>query len=93
MDMLQIAVGAALLVAGYAIGRARLGPRLLSWVEDATSPGWRTWKFWPAAPIALAALAWVWAVHPRRTLANVRSWRQEIELAPAPEYRSPKPRR
>lgn len=61
---------------GYALGAREAGPRLLSWAEDATTPGWRTWKFWPAAPIVIIALAWVWTVHPRRTLANVRSWRQ-----------------
>ncbi|MPY47094.1 hypothetical protein [Streptomyces acidicola] len=77
----------AVLAVGYALGRARLGPRLLNWAEDATTPGWRTWKFWPAAPIVLAALAWMWTVHPRRTLANVRSWREEPKLGPPLEFR------
>lgn len=67
---------AAGLAAGYALGAREAVPRLLSWAEDATTPGWRTWKFWPAAPIILIALAWMWTVHPRRTLANVRAWRQ-----------------
>jgi len=61
---------------GYALGSREAGPRLLSWAEDAATPGWRTWRFWPAAPIIILALAWMWTVHPRRTLANVRSWRQ-----------------
>lgn len=69
-----LAVAAALAV-GYLAGRTRPGPRLLSWAEDAATPGWRTWKFWPAAPIILTAVAFMWTVHPRRTLANVRSWR------------------
>lgn len=81
--LLAAAVG---LAAGYLLGRYRPAPRLLSWAEDATSPGWRTWKFWPAAPIVLTALAWVWTVHPRRTLANVRAWRQDQHREPAPQY-------
>lgn len=70
------AVALGLLAAGYALGAQEAGPRLLSWAEDAVTPGWRTWKFWPAAPIILVALAWIWTVHPRRSLANVRAWRQ-----------------
>lgn len=73
----------AALAAGYTVGRLRPDPRLLSWAEDAAGPGWRTWKFWPAAPILLAALAWIWIVHPRRTLANVRSWREPERRVPA----------
>jgi hypothetical protein len=76
---------AALLAAGFALGRARLDP-LVSWAEDWTSPGWRTWRFWPALPVAVAVLALVWIVHPRHTLANVRSWRAGERLHPAPEY-------
>ncbi|GAA3590782.1 hypothetical protein [Streptomyces osmaniensis] len=67
---------AVALPAGYLLRDQNAFPRLLSWAEDATSPGWRTWKFWPAAPVIIVALAWMWTVHPRRTLANVRSWRQ-----------------
>jgi hypothetical protein len=88
--MIWIALILAVAV-GYTLGRARLGPRLLNWAEDATGPGWRTWKFWPAAPIVLAALAWIWTVHPRRSLANVRSWRREREPAPVPRYRNSPP--
>ncbi|MFJ8727689.1 hypothetical protein [Streptomyces sp. NPDC093269] len=86
-----MAAALGLLAAGYAIGRYNPGPRLLSWAEDATSPGWRTWKFWPAAPVVLVALAWVWTVHPRRTLANVRAWREPVRpRGPALEFRSPR---
>jgi hypothetical protein len=46
----------AALAVGYALGRARLD-RIIDWAEDWTSPGWRTWKFWPALPVAVAALA------------------------------------
>lgn len=80
---------AAALAAGYVLGRARFGPRLISWAEDATSPGWRTFKFWLGAPVVVAALAWVWTVHPRRSMANVRSWRREREPVPVPQYQSP----
>lgn len=65
-----------LLAAGYALGAREAGPRLLSWAEEAVTPGWRTWKFWPAAPIILVTLAWIWIVHPRRSLANVLAWKQ-----------------
>jgi hypothetical protein len=80
--LLALAAAAAF---GYLLGRLRPGPRLLSWAEDAAAPGWRTWKFWPAAPIILASLAFMWTVHPRRTLANVRSWRddQHAQRSPA----------
>jgi hypothetical protein len=80
-------------VIGYAAGRRNAGDRLLNWAEDAASPGWRTWRFWPAAPIILATLAWMWTVHPRRTLANVRSWRQDPPpLSPAVTFSTPKDR-
>jgi uncharacterized BrkB/YihY/UPF0761 family membrane protein len=70
------AAGLALLAVGYSLGARQAGPRLLSWAEDATTPGWRTWRFWLGAPVVILALAWMWIVHPRRTLANVRAWRQ-----------------
>lgn len=73
------------LVAGFALGRARLH-RIVDWAEDWTAPGWRHWRFWPAAPVGLAALAVVWIVHPRRTLANVRAYRAEQRPVPAPVY-------
>lgn len=76
MTLTHALTGLAILGAGYLLGRLRPGPGLLNWAEDAVTPGWRAWKFWPAAPIILIALAWVWTVHPRRTLANVRAWRQ-----------------
>jgi len=70
------AAALSLLGVGYALGAREAGPRLLSWAEDVTTPGWRTWKFWLGAPVVILAFAWMWTVHPRRTLANVRSWRQ-----------------
>jgi uncharacterized BrkB/YihY/UPF0761 family membrane protein len=72
----------AALAVGFALGRVRLAP-ILDWAEDWTAPGWRTWRFWPAAPVAVLALAWVWTVHPRRTLANVRAWRRPASRGPA----------
>jgi uncharacterized BrkB/YihY/UPF0761 family membrane protein len=87
---LEITAALVLLAAGYALGRLNTGPRLLAWAEDATAPGWRTWRFWLAAPVVILALAWIWTVHPRRTLANVRSWRQPPRpLGPPLEFRSP----
>lgn len=72
------------LIVGFVLGRARPG-RIVDWVEDWTTPGWRTWRFWPAAPFAVVCLAVVWVVHPRRTRANVRSWRAGERLHSAPQ--------
>ena len=73
------------LAVGCALGRARLDP-IVDWAEDWTTPGWKHWRFWPAAPVAVACLALVWLVHPRRTLANARSWRAGERLHPTPEF-------
>lgn len=62
-------------IAGYQWARYGRGERLMSWAEDAITPGWRTWRFWPAAPIVLAIIAWAWIAHPRRTLDNHRAWK------------------
>lgn len=78
---------AALLAVGYLLGRARLDP-LVDWAEDWTAPGWRTWRFWPALPVAVVVLALAWVVRPRRTLDNVRSWRAGERPHPAPEFDS-----
>jgi hypothetical protein len=75
---------AAALAVGFALGRARLGG-IVSWAEDWTAPGWKRWRFWAAAPVAVACLALLWIVHPRRTLANVRSWRAGERLHPVPQ--------
>lgn len=74
------------LVAGFALGRARLGTRLLDWAEDAGTLGPHTWRYWIALPIAAVALVAVWTVHPRRSLANVRSWRRASGPDPIPQY-------
>ncbi|MFJ2000291.1 hypothetical protein [Streptomyces chartreusis] len=76
-------VSIAALAVGFALGRARLDD-VISWAEEWTAPGWRTWRCWPALPVAVACLVLVWVVHPRRTLANVRSWRAGERLHPAP---------
>jgi hypothetical protein len=77
----------AVLAAGYGLGRIRLDS-VVDWAEDWTAPGWRHWRFWPAVPVAVACVALLWIVRPRRTLANVRSWRAD-RTAPAPQYRRP----
>lgn len=84
MTFVEAAIGAALLVVGYLAGRWRLGAWLMDWTEDAITPGWRSWQFWPAAPIAVAILAGVWIAHPRRTLDRVRAARED-QRAPALE--------
>jgi hypothetical protein len=60
-------------ILGYRWGRNDSIRRLVDWAGEAVAPGWRTWRFWPAAPIVLAVIAWLWIAHPRRTLANHRA--------------------
>ncbi|MEZ7005002.1 hypothetical protein [Streptomyces sp. AD55] len=74
-----------LLAVGVVLGRAR-PDHILSWAEDAVAPGWRTGKFWLGAPVVLVAVAAVWVLRPRRTLANTRSWRQDQRAHPTPRY-------
>lgn len=82
--MLTAALVAAGVIAGYLVGCARLGRRLFDWAED--QDGRRRWydpRLWLALPILAVALAWVWTVHPRRSAANRRSWRED-RREPAP---------
>lgn len=80
MTWLPIVVSLAV---GFTLGRVR-PDRIVDWAEGWTTPGWKHWRFWPAAPVAVTCLTLVWVVHPRRTLANVRSWRAGERLHPAP---------
>lgn len=86
---LVLATAAAAL--GYTAGRYRPGPRLLNWAEDHAHGGWRNPANWASQAVFAVALAWMWTVHPRRTLANVRSWREglrrEQEARSAPPVR------
>jgi len=66
---------------GYAAGRLRPGRRLFDWAHDAAA-GERRGLAWVAG-VALALLAL--AVHPRRSIRYVRSWRRADERARAPE--------
>lgn len=73
--------------ASYWAGRGRAGHRLLVWAEDRSygphTPGW-----WVAQVVGLVVVAWMVTVHPRRTAANRRSWREarDAKRAPAPQY-------
>lgn len=69
-------VAAAAYATGYLVGRHAPGPRTLSWAEDHAHGGWRNPANWAAQAVFAVALAWMWTVHPRRSLANVRSWRE-----------------
>lgn len=77
--------------AGYLTGRLRLEDHLVDWADDqlSTRPG-RSPRFWLAVPIALVAVAVLWLVHPRRTLANFRDnkarRRRHREPVPVPQY-------
>jgi hypothetical protein len=97
--ILHIAItAAAALAAGYVLGRIRPGRRLLAWAEERSygphGPAW-----WAAQAIGLVAVAWMVTVHPRRSAANRRSWREarnqkrspaiaipRIRRAPAPQF-------
>jgi hypothetical protein len=69
---------------GYGLGRRHPGLRFLNWAEDAAAHGRRHPAWWVAQVIFAVALAWAWTFHPRRTRANVQSWRQDW-TAPAPQ--------
>lgn len=83
MTAIAAAAILAAAVAGYALGRWRPAPRLLDWAED-QRPG--TVRFWLAQPILAVAIATVSLLHPRRTRANVRTWREDQNRQPTPEY-------
>ncbi|MEU0181474.1 hypothetical protein ABZ312_09820 [Streptomyces sp. NPDC006207] len=80
----HLAAALAAVAGGYLAGRLRPGRRLLHWAED-HRPAWS-----PLTPLAalvvLVALAHAWTFHPRRSLANVRSWRADARRAPAPRF-------
>ena len=81
--MTALVAAAVALAVGYAAGRCHPGERLLSWAEDQAAKGWRSPGCWIAQPIFAAALAYKFAIGPRRFIANVRSWREEPAPGPA----------
>ncbi|MFC8723695.1 hypothetical protein [Streptomyces bacillaris] len=85
MTPLALAVLAA--IAGYCTGRYRPGTTVLGWAETqiACRSSWSP-CYWAAVPLALAAVAGAWIIHPRRTARNVRAFRRELH-ATAPPYR------
>lgn len=88
--LITASVGAS--VAAYWAGRVRLGHRLLSWAEDRSygphTPGW-----WVAQVVGLVALLWVLTVHPRRSAANRRAWREARDVRRGPAIEIPHRRR
>jgi hypothetical protein len=84
--VITLLAAAMVAVASYWAGRVRLGRWLLSWAEDRNGgshgPAW-----WAAQSVGLVAVAWMLTVHPHRTAANRRSWR-EARRAPAPTFDS-----
>ncbi|XVV35026.1 hypothetical protein ACQPXT_13660 [Streptomyces sp. CA-100214] len=92
MTLTMFAVAAATgAAAAYLVGRFRPGDRLVDWADEQLTqrPG-RSPRFWFAVPIALVAVAALWAVHPRRTLATYRDnkarMRRHRAPVPAPQY-------
>jgi hypothetical protein len=68
------------LAAGYALRCWRPWPRLVSWAQTRESgAGW-----WAAQLVLAAALALMWGLHPFRSRANARTWRQAPTRAAAP---------
>lgn len=84
--ILALAVVAAV---GYAAGRLRPGQRAFRWAEDRDQgphgPGW-----WIAQAIGLAAVVWMLTVHPRRSMANRRSWQEARNTPRSPAVDIPR---
>lgn len=86
MNALTAAVYAGTAVAGYAAGRFRPLRRLVNWAERQLQHERLHLRLLIALPVLLAAIAALWIRHPRRTVANRRSWSAEDPLAtPTPE--------
>lgn len=83
-------VAAAVLcaAAGYLAGRLRPGNRLVDWADDQiTERPARSPRFWLAVPLVLLAVAALWTVHPRRTLATYQDNKaRRRHRHPAPTY-------
>lgn len=69
--MIALAIGT---VAGYLIRCWRPARRVVRWAQGQEA-GTTAW--WPAQPVLAAAVTVLFVVHPRRSVRNVRSWRQE----------------
>lgn len=93
--IVNLAITAVFAVAGYWAGRIRPGRRLVDWAEDqASGPHGPAW--WAAQGVGLVAVAGMFTVHPRRTTANLRSWRdarnqQHSSAMDIPRRRTPAP--
>ncbi|MEW1760390.1 hypothetical protein AB0393_28250 [Streptomyces cyaneofuscatus] len=65
------------LVAGYLVRCWRPARQLVRWAQRQETG---TARWWPAQPVLAVALAVRFATHPRRSVRNVRSWRQESRV-------------
>ncbi|MFF5285217.1 hypothetical protein [Streptomyces sp. NPDC013171] len=81
--MTVIAVLAAV-IAGYVLGRARLGRRASDWAHwlncARTVPTWREWRWWAMQPVFAVEIAHLIATRPRHTW---RTWKTRND-PPAP---------
>ena len=77
--MTVLLAATAALIVGHWIGYARLLSRHFELAERQRSGV----RLWLAQPVLAVAIAWMWTVHPRRTLRNVRSWREAPRRSPA----------
>jgi hypothetical protein len=86
MSAWQIAVGITI---GMPLGAVIVsGERLVAWAFAAARLGWGDPRCWMAQPILAVAFAAAWVLHPRRTLANWRSWNEPEQLAPPLRFNS-----
>lgn len=72
------------IVLGYLAGRLRPGRRLFERAYDVATGDGRRGPRW-AASVLLALLGL--AVHPCRSIRNIRSWRQAEKREPAPQIK------
>lgn len=75
MTVLAVLSAAVALVAGYVLGRARLGHRASDWAHwlmcARTVPTKREWRWWAAQPVFAVEIAYLIATRPRATW---RAW-------------------
>ncbi|MFE3378785.1 hypothetical protein [Streptomyces anulatus] len=92
MALLALTVVALSAIAWYCAGRYRPGTAVLRWAETqiAFRSSWSP-RYWAAAPLALAAVAGAWIIHPRRTAENARAYRRELHAITPPYRMTPRP--
>ena len=81
--MPELLLAAAVLAAGYALGRARLGTRAFDWASDTIvrpDVTRRTVRWWVCQAVFAVVIARMFIVAPRRT---AHQWRHRHDPPPA----------